>query len=417
MNFDPTLATLDQWLAHLEQLHPSAIDLGLERVTAVAERLDCLRPAPLVIIVGGTNGKGTTTALLAALLQAQGLKVGLYSSPHIHRYNERVVINGVEATDAQICHSLQQVEAKRDDISLTYFEFGTLAALQWFKDEHVDAAVLEIGLGGRLDAVNIAQADICAVTSIGLDHQAWLGDSVEQIAFEKCSIARMNHYLVCGQVNPPHTALETVNALGAHWCCRDEQFFIDEQPTCLDVRFQYHGREQVWALPKAHIPVPNVATAIQTLALLDRLPSQEIVVKVVEGLRVRGRLQSFQRGGLTVTLDVAHNEQAASYIGAKLKQVDGIILGMLADKEPEKVLPVLPAAQQLFLVGLDCPRGLNAQGLAARVQASVTPSLFPHVAEAIAALPESGHWLICGSFYTVEGALQVLEQEGGWTPV
>ena len=185
MSFDTQQASLAQWLERLEALHPTEIELGLARISRVAERLDCLRPAPLVILVGGTNGKGTTSALLSALLQAQGLTVGLYCSPHIHRYNERVQVNGREVSDADLCAGFRAVEAARGDTSLTYFEFGTLAALHWFKQQQLDACVLEIGLGGRLDAVNIVDADISVVTSIGLDHQAWLGDTVEQIGYEK----------------------------------------------------------------------------------------------------------------------------------------------------------------------------------------------------------------------------------------
>ena len=165
-----------EWLSHLEAIHPSEIELGLERVAAIGEQLDCLKPAPLVILVAGTNGKGTTCALMSRLLQVQGLRVGQYSSPHIQSYNERVCINDQQISDDDLCVSFQAVEQARGETSLTYFEFGTLAALWHFKQQNLDAVVLEIGLGGRLDAVNIVEPDISVVTSIGLDHQAWLGD-------------------------------------------------------------------------------------------------------------------------------------------------------------------------------------------------------------------------------------------------
>lgn len=416
MNFNPATANLNEWLQRLENLHPNAIDLGLERVSAVAKHLDCLKPAPLVIVVGGTNGKGTTSAFIAALLQAQGLSVGVYNSPHLHRYNERVTINGVEASDEAICASFSTVEAQRNDVSLTYFEFGTLAALTLFKQQSLDACVLEIGLGGRLDAVNIVDADISVVTSLGLDHQAWLGNTLEQIAYEKMSIARSNKWLVSGQITPPANAKERVEELGGKWCARDEDFTIESNEQGLLLQFKQDGQSQTWQLPAAKIPQPNVATAIQTLALIERLPSYEQTVAVLKNLQVRGRLQSFQRGNLTLTLDVAHNEQAAAYIGQKLGQVDGIILGMLSDKEPEKVVPVLPKTEQWVLVGLDCFRGLKHQELAARVP-SLNALSYSTVAEAMKHLPDSGHWLVCGSFYTVDAALEVIEQEAGWNPI
>ncbi|MEK9712930.1 MAG: Mur ligase family protein, partial [Thalassolituus sp.] len=184
---DKQVWSVNEWLQHLEAIHPTEIDMGLERVSAVAGVMGCLKPAPLVVLVGGTNGKGTTSALIAALLRAQGLKVGMYNSPHIHTYNERVSVDGSLISDAELCRSFLATEAARGDTTLTYFEFGTLAALWHFAQQPLDAVVLEIGLGGRLDAVNIVDADISVVTSIGLDHQAWLGNTVEQIAYEKCS--------------------------------------------------------------------------------------------------------------------------------------------------------------------------------------------------------------------------------------
>lgn len=407
-------ANLAQWLAYLEQLHPSVIDLGLERVGQVAARLGCLKPAPLVITVGGTNGKGTTSALLAAVLKAQGLKVGQYNSPHIHRYNERVSIDGLEVSDTQLCASFRAVEAVRAGVSLTYFEFGTLAALHFFQEQKVDACVLEIGLGGRLDAVNIVDSDIAVVTSIGLDHQAFLGDTVEQIAYEKCAIARAGRYLVCGEVSPPATAKATVEGIGAHWCGRNDDFFIQPQPEGLMLEFAYQGRKEHWQLSLAHIPHHNVATAVQTLALIARLPSQDVVAQVVAGLRVDGRLQRFQKGALTLTLDVAHNEQAARYIGEKLQQVDGLILGMLADKEPDKVFPMLPKCTRLILVGLTGYRGQSAHALSLRADFQPKPELVTDVKSAILMLPTQGHWLVCGSFHTVDEALEAIKEDAAW---
>lgn len=197
-----TPTSLSDWLAYLEQLHPSAIDMGLDRSRQVALQLGLTRPARQVITVTGTNGKGSTCAFVAALLQAQGLKVGVYSSPHLLRYNERVKVQGVEATDQELCDAFAAVEAARGDVTLTYFEMGTLAAFWLFEQAGLDAVVLEVGLGGRLDAVNLVDADLALVTSIGVDHAEYLGDTRESVAFEKVGIFRAGCPALCGDPAP-----------------------------------------------------------------------------------------------------------------------------------------------------------------------------------------------------------------------
>lgn len=406
-----TFSSVDEWLTHLEGIHPAEIELGLARVSKVGAAVGCLRAAPLMILVGGTNGKGTTSALIAALLRQRGLRVGVYSSPHILRYNERVSIDGVDISDADLCATFAHIEAARGDTTLTYFEFGTLAALIYFQQQGVDACVMEIGLGGRLDAVNIAAADISVVTSIGLDHQSWLGDTVAEIAYEKCSIARKNCFLVCGQPDAPDTAATTVENIGGQFVGRDDEFSAGRSDSGVEVRFRdSRGSPQCWALPTPKIPYPNVATAIQTLALINQLPSYEDVAAVVSTLAVPGRLQTFDFGALRLTLDVAHNPQAAEFIGQQLVQVDGIVLGMLGDKDVEGVLRVLPASKVFHLVSLtQCHRGLSAQALHARADfaADIQVQEWDTVEQALnmlIATNATGHWLIAGSFYTVEAA-------------
>lgn len=431
-------ASVNEWLAYMESLHTADIELGLERVMDVARRLNCLRPAPLVILVGGTNGKGTTTALLSALLARQGMRVGVYNSPHILRYNERVSVNGDDISDDDLCASFAMVEAARGDTPLTYFEYGTLAALAWFRSRQLDACVLEIGLGGRLDAVNIVEADLSIVTSIGLDHEAWLGSSLEQIAYEKCSIARPGRFLVCGQPDAPLRGQQTVATIGGQWVARGQDYDISENADgSLELAFRPYADETVkmnWRLPQANIPPANVATAIQALALLGHLLPEHQVAETVQRLRVAGRLQRWQHtSGLSLTLDVAHNEQAAAYLGSRGLQVDGILLGMLGDKAVEQVVQVLPVAPRWKLAGLQGPRALDVQSLKARVQAGLAmagraPELegYETVMDAMQSLldrGETGHWLILGSFFTVEQALRFIresapdEKDSAWTSI
>ena len=216
--------SLADWLARLEKLHPKDIDMGLGRVGQVAGRLGVLKPAPLVFTVTGTNGKGSTCATLGSLLQCAGLRTGVYSSPHLLHYNERVTINGQQASDAELCEAFGAVEAARDDISLTYFEFGTLAALWLFQRAGLDAVVLEVGLGGRLDAVNVVDADIAVVTSIGLDHQEFLGNSRESVAFEKAGIIRAGRPVVSGETDLPDTFMAEVQRLDARLLLLDRDY-------------------------------------------------------------------------------------------------------------------------------------------------------------------------------------------------
>ncbi len=198
---------LKQWLSYLEQLHPNEIDMGLARVQDVAQRLRLPRLAKKIVTVTGTNGKGSTCALLASLVAGQGLSVGVYSSPHLLRYNERVRINAEEVSDAQLCAAFTAVEEARAEVSLTYFEMGTLAAFWLFAQSSLDVVILEVGLGGRLDAVNIVDSDVAVVTSIGIDHKDWLGDTRDSVAYEKAGIFRPELPAVCGDIDPPEQLL------------------------------------------------------------------------------------------------------------------------------------------------------------------------------------------------------------------
>lgn len=468
---------LSSWLDHLGATHPADIELGLDRVRSVAERLDCLRVAPKMVLIAGTNGKGTTSALLAELISRQGLRVGCYNSPHILAYNERVSVNGVDISDADLCAAFVAVEEARrsvfnsaadagedaQPVGLTYFEFGTLAALVHFKrlnrQRALDVCLLEIGLGGRLDAVNIAEADLCIVTSIGLDHQDWLGDSIDQIAYEKCAIARPDIPLICGQPSPPLRAKETVLSRSGLWVERGKDYDIsviesesNRSEPRLEVRFTPDIQEPLtidWQLPFGRIPAANIATAIQALALLGLMTSEKDASEAVAKLKVAGRSDPWQldQGNgqhLKLTLDVAHNPQAMTHLARKQGEshirYEGILMAMLADKDIEAVVKCLPESERLWLAGLQCPRGLSAQELASRILATDSGNLWSdkiHMEDSIPLaldrLCQSGdsdaavssvqqpdlhsgdrgckHWLVVGSFFTVEAAMTWIQQQ------
>jgi len=321
-----TARSLSDWLSYLEHLHPSAIDMGLERSRQVATQMGLARPAPRVITVTGTNGKGSTCAFVASLLQAQGLKVGVYSSPHLLRYNERVQVQGVEATDAELCAAFEVVERGRGDISLTYFEMGTLAAFWLFEQAGLDAVVLEVGLGGRLDTVNLIDADMALVTGIGVDHAEFLGDTRETVAFEKAGIFREGRPALCGDLDPPQPLLDKAQALNCPLSLRGRDFDLQIDATGWDWSgTDAQGRKvELHALPLLDLPMQNAALALQAYLLLD-LPWNEATLRdALVNTRVTGRLDrrsiDWQGKSLSLLLDVGHNPHAATFLAQRLNQ-------------------------------------------------------------------------------------------------
>ena len=232
--------SLSDWLSYLEQIHPQQIELGLQRVRTVAERADLIQLPGIVITVGGTNGKGSTCAMLASILQEAGYTTGVYASPHLLRYNERVKLNGVEVSDQDLCSAFAEIEQKRADISLTFFEFGTLAAFSIFKKYKPDVFILEVGLGGRLDATNIIDADVAVITSIDLDHCDWLGDTREAIAVEKAGIYRSRRPAINGEPQAPASLYATAQKIGASLYSVGEQFSY----LATDNEWTFHGKFQ-----------------------------------------------------------------------------------------------------------------------------------------------------------------------------
>ncbi|PZP21306.1 bifunctional tetrahydrofolate synthase/dihydrofolate synthase [Pseudomonas kuykendallii] len=417
--------SLGDWLAYLEQLHPTAIEMGLERSREAARRLGLGRPAPRVITVTGTNGKGSTCAFLAELMRAQGLRVGVYSSPHLLRYNERVRLNGIEASDAQLCEAFAAVEAARGDISLTYFEMGTLAAFWLFERAGLDAVVLEVGLGGRLDAVNLIDADLALVTSIGLDHADWLGDSRESVAFEKAGILRAGRPALCGDLDPPAPLLDKAAELHAplYLRGRDYDLAIGEQG------WHWQGRDgagqvlELHDLPLLDLPMENAALALQAFALLGLDWQPPVLFEALARTRVTGRLDRraihWRGKSLTLLLDVGHNPHAAEYLARRLAStpIGGqrlAVFGLLADKDLAGVLqPLLPQIASWSVAALPTPRSRPAAELLAALQeAGAEASDAGDIGRAIEAQCERASTgdeiVVFGSFYCVAEALEWL---------
>ncbi|WP_271411714.1 bifunctional tetrahydrofolate synthase/dihydrofolate synthase [Pseudomonas sp. Q1-7] len=421
-----TPRTLADWLSYLEQLHPTAIDMGLERSREVAGRLGLGRPAPKVITVTGTNGKGSTCAFLASLLRAQGLKVGVYSSPHLLRYNERVQLNGQEASDQALCDAFVAVEAARGEISLTYFEMGTLAAFWLFQRAGLDAVVLEVGLGGRLDAVNLVDADLALVTSVGLDHADWLGDSRESVAFEKAGIFRAGKPALCGDLDPPTPLLEQASALPAPLFLRGREFDLAQGEGGWHWRGASRSGQmlELHDLPLLDLPMENATLALQAYALLDLPWQPEILATALLDTRVTGRLDrrcvEWRGKRLSLLLDVGHNPHAAEYLAARLaaRPVAGrrrAVFGLLADKDLPGVLAPLQARLDHWAVApLPTPRTRPAAELqAALTNLHASVSVHETIAAALEAQCEQAtpddEVLVFGSFYSVAEALSWLE--------
>lgn len=431
------MKTLADWLAHLEGLHPkgqAGIELGLERIRQVKAALGQVQHCP-VIVVGGTNGKGSTCAYLENIIDRAGYKVGCYTSPHILAYNERVRLNGVPVDDAALCAAFAKVEAARlaSGVALTYFEFGTLAAWEVFAAAGVEAAVLEVGLGGRLDAVNAYEPDVSIVTTVALDHTDWLGPDRESIGFEKAGIFRAGKPALCADPQPPQRLLDHAAAIGADLRLIGRDFGF-ERPGAeaaenrLQWRWWCRSGAQVLrrslAYPGLRGPTQlfNASVALAALeAIADQLPvtMQAIRPGLIE-TELSGRFQVVP-GKPAIVLDVGHNPQAVKVLADNLSNMGFFdrtraVLGMLADKDIAGALaPLKDRVDVWHLASLPGPRGTTAAALAQIVRAAgVGGEIVCHDTPAEAmraareAAGESDRILAFGSFYTVAGALDAL---------
>lgn len=417
----PRFKRLESWLKWQEGLHFTAIELGLERCRQVAANMGLLRPAHTVISVAGTNGKGSSVVLLDQILRAAGYKTGRYTSPHLLRYSERICVNGREAGAAELCESFDRIDRARAGISLTYFEFGTLAALNLFRAYQVEIALLEVGLGGRLDAVNVLDADAALITSIDLDHQQWLGDNRESIAREKAGILRNRAPAVCSDPNPPRAIVDCAGALGAPLSLPGRDYFYALNGDHWDWR---SGTTELTGLPRplryCDFQVQNAAGALMLLEKIRHAHpvDRQAVHEGINRFRLNGRMQIIP-GEVQKVLDVAHNPQSVRALVDNLRLIPcvgktHILIGMLKDKDHRAVFELLNAvADSWNIVSLAEERGMPALALAAELDAlGVSQNIrsYPAVKPALERLNRTARpgdrIVITGSFITVGEALR-----------
>jgi dihydrofolate synthase/folylpolyglutamate synthase len=414
------MSALAAWLARQEKSHPSSIDLGLARVSEVARRLGLLTPAHRVITVGGTNGKGSTVAFIDAVLRAMGHRVGRFTSPHLARYNERICIDGNEADDDELVASFERIDAARGEITLTFFEYNALAALDLFARARVDYAVLEVGLGGRLDATNIIDADVSVVTSIGIDHVDWLGHTADEIGREKAGIFRAGRPAVLGSSDMPRSVFDAIEAIGSVAVIPGRDYRTRVRPDGWDFEARGVRLENLPPPALAGTQQPgNAATALAALvsAGLGARLEHEVVARALRTVHIRGRFQVVP-GEVEWVLDVAHNVPAAEGLRANLASLPPrrtvAVCGVLGDKDIAGILAVLaPAIDSWVLTTLEGARAVPASEIAARLPAGAeVVALENDVAAACRAArgaAQSGDRIVVfGSFLTVGPALDFL---------
>lgn len=418
------MKNLNQWLEHIEHLHSKPIDMGLERMKKMLELMNIKFDCP-VIIVGGTNGKGSVCSYLEHILLAQGYKVGVHTSPHLIRFNERAKINGSYVSDEDLCKHFEKVEKARGQTTLSYFEYTLLGILSLFQEKKPDALVLEIGLGGRLDAVNTVEPTVSVITSVGIDHTSFLGNTREEIGWDKAHIYRTGKPAICGDLNPPVTLVEYAEEIGAHLELAGRDFTALKND---DNTWDYQGPN--WHLSQLPEPamkgVYQINNAAAALAALEAIQTRLKVEResIEQGLKTAVLSGRFQKIGSDpeMIIDVGHNPHAATQLAETLKQVSGkgrtlAVFGMLSDKDRKKVCEIMkPCIDEWFLADLPTIRGGKAEDLGFYLTEAGVDSKklkkFSSVKEALQNALESSQStdriLVFGSFVTVSEVLELL---------
>jgi dihydrofolate synthase/folylpolyglutamate synthase len=408
---------LKEWLKRLESRHPIEIDLGLDRVAAVAKTLRLTDGRIHTFSIAGTNGKGSVASVLTAGLLAAGYSVGTYTSPHLSRFNERILINGEQVDDASIVAAFEAIELARRDVSLTYFETATLAALWIFRQRQVGQQVLEVGLGGRLDAVNIIDAHVSVITSIGLDHTDWLGDSRELIAIEKAGIARRGRPCIVAELDPPDTLLSVLAERGAHGCFIGSDWRITNG--------------QLNTVQGCSVPLPrppgllesNVGAALQAIESSGVSQMTDALLAAAGTASVAGRLTELELNGIRVVLDVAHNTESVQRLVEFLRQDPNqpptrALFGVMRDKPVRDMLAACAGVfEDWSVIDLrDVPRAMPVEHLAAEIGASrvAMTGPFGEVWSHVLGRSQPGDRIVVfGSFFTVSEALESVAQSRG----
>ncbi len=422
--------TLQEWLSWLEKLHPNEIDLGLERVTRVAAKADLLqlssqvssRGSSRIVTVGGTNGKGSCVKTIESLCLDLGLKVGAYTSPHFLHFNERIRVNGNPVADDMLIAAFQFIQQQRDGTSLTYFEYTTLAALHIFKQAQLDIIVLEVGLGGRLDAVNIVEPDVAIVATVALDHEDYLGPDLNVIGFEKAGIFRAGKPAICGDANVPASVKDTALAKGASWYLAGEHFGYREDQYSWDW-FGKHGSTHVVLdkLAKPELPLVSVSCALQALCCLDIVLDPTKLNLSLQKLSLTGRYQRANYQQTPIILDVAHNPAAAHYLADKIRLRENqpvvAVTAIMGNKDLAGIVaPLIPLIKNWYLAPLPLnPRAAMPEKIGRELElqgvnqyhccGSVVDAFQLAVLQA---QQSAGIVLVFGSFFTVTEILPLL---------
>lgn len=416
---------LQTWLDYWSHVHVTGIDLGLERVIPVAEALGVVKPNAKVLTVAGTNGKGSTTTTLAAILNAQGLNVGLYQSPHIYRFNERVKLAGQEVDDQTLIDAFVEVDQARRacDLTLSFFEATTLAAFVIFKQKQCDVWVLEVGLGGRLDVVNVIDPDVAVITNIGLDHTDWLGDSIEKIAFEKAGIIRPNIPVIfAGQQDIPQAILNKVEQCQAQLYAVNRDYFYassneDEQS------WDFASSGITLKFPQGALALENISAAVTAILVSGLQVSQQAIARGIQNAQLQGRFEVRKINGKTVIFDAGHNPHGVEFLLKQLrkfleynKQYTEVvsIFSMLSDKDINSVVKLLKnTVLQWKIAPLTVPRAASMEQLQAALQGETVEQFNCVQAAFQSALADTKNnqlILVCGSFHTLEAVWEYLEE-------